>query len=44
MVGVIQVFPDLLANGLLMAAYLLGVELLAEGLDFFDKHHGLPAR
>ena len=39
--GVVEVFSDLLAGWLLMVACLLGVELLAEGLHFFDSHHSL---
>nr|AAQ56399.1 hypothetical protein OSJNBa0038J12.1 [Oryza sativa Japonica Group] len=41
MEGTVKVLPDLLANGLLMVACLLGIELLAEGLNFFDSHHSL---
>lgn len=40
MEGAVKVFSDL-ANGLLMAACLLGVELLTENLNFFDSHHSL---
>jgi hypothetical protein len=39
--GAVEVFLDLLADRLLMVACLLGVELLAEGLHFFDSHHSL---
>ncbi len=41
MKGVVEVFSDFLAGWLLMVASLLGVELLAEGLQFLDSHHSL---
>jgi hypothetical protein len=41
MEGAVEVFSDLLANGLLMAACLLAIELHAEGLNFFDSLHSL---
>ncbi len=39
--GAVKVFSNLLSDRLLMVACLLGVELLAEGLHFFDSHHSL---
>ncbi len=39
--GAVEVFSDLLADRLLMVACLLSVELLAEGLHFFNSHHSL---
>jgi hypothetical protein len=39
--GAVKVFSDLHTNGLLMAACLMGVELLAKSLNFFDSHHSL---
>ncbi len=39
--GAVKVFSNLHADRLLMVACLLGVELLAEGLHFFDSHHSL---
>ena len=43
MKGAVQVLLDLLAKGLLLSTRLLGVELLAEGLYFFDRHHRLAS-
>jgi hypothetical protein len=39
--GAVQIFLDHFAKRLLMSARLLGVELLAEDVHFFDCHHGL---